>query len=385
MPYVTRTNPESGKKEETFKGAFEYFLNKGAAADVGETPLRFGEIFPPLPAGKRDGAEKEEREYRIITPGSLEIWKDPGKQARIVMSAAPGNFDALAREIQATYPGAQVLPIGAAEPDWVKSARALMAKGYAAYFFDFEQAHSFPFLLFDTSQPQTLVENLLSALNARAGWVQIVWKSYDWTREAEAASTLLQKVLEEIEQGVDVVTGVTTTTMGEFPVPSGFAKEHRPHPAQGSFYHKNGQRVAKEAIEKAHSQSLIVSVRGVILSREKEVDLGGVFSSVRPSFDVIYPYFYESSLMLRWLRSREIPDPTVFLQNYAAGGFLHNWGKGREMVPVFCVTPAELPLFVNLPQSATLAKYVHYVRSSGIPEFGQAEGAEEKEGVVIAE
>lgn len=78
--------------------------------------------------------------------------------------------------------------------------------------------------------------------------------------------------------------------------------------------------------------------------------------------------------MIRWLRSRALPNPAKLLEMHAKGGFLRDWGKGRELLPDLCVTSEELPILVHLPQDPQLSGVVEYSRSGGLPSPAEMKG-----------
>jgi hypothetical protein len=105
----------------------------------------------------------------------------------------------------------------------------------------------------------------------------------------------------------------------------------------------------------------------MVLSKDPPLQLQSDLSQVKVSYDYLQPWFYSDPRMIRWLRSRAIPVPTKLLEAHAQGGFLYDWGAGRELIPVLCLTTEELPIVAHLPQDAQLSDVVSYDRSGGLP------------------
>ncbi|MDG6981811.1 MAG: hypothetical protein JRN51_11975, partial [Nitrososphaerota archaeon] len=105
----------------------------------------------------------------------------------------------------------------------------------------------------------------------------------------------------------------------------------------------------------------------MILSRDPPEQLASALAGVKMSFDYLALWLYADPRMLRWLRSRALPNPTKFLEMHAQGGFLREWGKGRELIPVLCATTEEMPILVHLPQDPQLSGVIEYSRAGGLP------------------
>jgi hypothetical protein len=87
---------------------------------------------------------------------------------------------------------------------------------------------------------------------------------------------------------------------------------------------------------------------------------------------------YDDPSFIRWLRTRAIPDPERFLE-ILTGAFssdgVRPWGKGREFIPVFCLTSSELPIFTHMPTEPSLP-----VKFAGVDGPSRVRGARSKAG-----
>lgn len=286
--------------------------------------LKFYELHPPLTVKKRHKPDLSPLE-NVWTdePSSLEYWAD-GESVRIVFGARREAQLELFRE---TYPGLRWVQMAQRLPAWVA--------GEPLVLFDFEQAHALPFLYFDTRQPG-LANRLVASLTHRA-FVQFVFASHGWTWFAEQAAMLMQTAIAEAHQAQ--------------------------HPAVlGSTLVKHGQRIADQYTRKGQSAPLILHARGFVHADDLDrCHLDAVFKSLRfeDDFDTVIDFVpqvppRDVPKLFKWIETRSIPNPDVFLELHARGGFMRPWGKGREFVPCFCLTPGELPLFLGLPTDPDL-------------------------------
>ena len=362
MPLVEYRN-ERGKKQKQFTGAFSYFFNQSFE----KSPRAFVEVHPPFPSSQSKTKFKSAI-GAISSAQSVELWKEPNSEnVRIVASSTPDAVEILVKDFETAYPGTRVTTIAETEPGFVSHSSELVRQDYTAYFFDVEQAHALPGCAYDIEQSRGLLDGLVRSLKGRGAWVQIVWADYDWTHAIEAASIMFQRTVTEIRRGVKTTT-MNFGGLGQNFVPKfGQSTRTDPHPASGSTIDAHGDQIAHEYFERSQRHAAIVSVRGMILSRDPPEQLASALAGVKMSFDYLAPWFYLDARMLRWLRSRALPDPSKMLQMHAQGGFLREWGKGREMIPVLCATTEEMPILVHLPQDPQLSGVIEYSRAGGLP------------------
>ncbi len=358
-------------KEKVYRGSFSYFLGQ-EFKDKARRSCAL--VQPPFPTS----SPQPNVVGSISTPRSIELWKEPESEVvHVVVSSTPEDLPVLLRELGSVYPGMRVVKIDEKEPAFVShsSEYLKLGDGWDGWFFDIEQAHALPGTWFDMKQEQLLLENLVRALKGKGGWLQVCWQSYSWGGYIEGTSMRIQQMVKEIEKGVEV------TTPGLDPVGAvGLAfgkgggggikmdKKTVPHPAAGSTLAIHGPGIAKDYFEKGQRDGIIVSIRGFILSKTPPEQLKGAVASVKMDYDFLTPWYYQDPRGFRWLRSRAIPDPTEILKVHAANGGFGEWGRSRELIPVLCVTPEEMPLLVHLPQDPGLLGVVHYARSGGLPE-----------------
>lgn len=367
VPFVDESGKKRKRKE--FMGAFTYFFDQ----TFEEQDRAFAEILPPFPSStpKPRGAIGS-----IRTSRTVEYWKEADSQIiRTIVSSSQEDLPVFLAELQSDYPGLSYRLIE--KP--TSSFADLTKQGYTDYYFDAEQAHGLAGSLYDVTQLQTLMDGLARVLKGRAGCIQVAWCAYDWTHAIEAASIKMQQAVDEIRRGVTKAS-MTFGGFGRNGVPRvGMKTETHTHPAAGSSIDVHGDRIAREYFEKGQKHPVIVSIRGVILSKDAPDQLNSIFSGVKIASDYIAPWFYSDPRMFRWLRSRALPDPARMLEMHANGGFLCDWGRGRELIPDLCVTSDELPLLVHLPQDPQLTGAIQYTRATGLPDVAPPE----KQGVVL--
>jgi len=395
MPFVK--DPETGKP--VFLGAFWFFLGDERIEPADPLGRSFLRIRPPLLTTGRSGTEERGGVGSIGSISSsrtLELWKEPvSDKVEIVATTSPQDAEVFAREWASAYHGCRVESCDRSEPAWVSHASSLLAapqqdQDKALWFFDAEQTHALPGCWFDTEQPRTLVDALIRALKGRgrAGWIQFAWADFDWTHYLEAASMILQAKVEEIERGREVTVprfnpAGLTGLLGGGGSPISMERKTVPHEAAGSTIHVHGRAIAKEYFEKAQHPPLILSLRGMVIGDKHTPDhLQGALSTVKISYDYLGLFHYPTARMIRWLRKRDIPNPAKMLELHARGGFLYDWGKGRELIPALCLTPEELPALVHLPSDPGLLGVVDYTRASGLP-IGSEEAGKEKVGPAL--
>jgi len=325
-------------------------LNKGAwrycfGSKPTDVNLKFFELSPPL--------EPESVDYNALsgfftrTPRSLEIWFEDGKARLVCGTESPSSLAPLRQ----AYKGIKIDPIEATEPDFVSKLKR------QPNFFDAELMHALPFTLIDRNCGEFL-DKLVGVLDGDA-WIEITWMAYNWGAYAEAASNVMTKVVREIRAGVGGTN--ITPVLGE-----GFKVEkwHARSPHEGTSIHEYGLAIGEEYFQKGQQQGLILHVRGLV---DGPLDLiNGALANLKIHFDYASICPYDDARALAWMRSRDLPDPSSFLELHANGGFLQPWEKGRELIPVFCITPDELPNFIGFPTSAALP--ISYARGKGLPQ-----------------
>jgi hypothetical protein len=97
-----------------------------------------------------------------------------------------------------------------------------------------------------------------------------------------------------------------------FALPHGGEEGDKTPSAAGSTIHIHGKKIAREYFEKSQKKWIIVSIRGMVASLVKSPPNDAIASAlgrVKISYDYLAPYFYQDVRMIRWLRSRAVPNP----------------------------------------------------------------------------
>ena len=289
------------------------------------------------------------------TPRSLEIWKENGI-ARIIFYAENEN---VVKQLVSAYPGTKYQTIEEIEPSFIKQLKE------CPVFFSAELLHALPFTKV-AHKVGEFINDLIRILPDNS-WTQIVFVAYDYNKLAEVSAS---KILETIKRWETMERPSLTETILKRPKGK-FAfgelktefKVGPPPELAASTIMQIGPKIAKDYFEKAHAPGIILHIRGLIT--QPIGTIAPAFDKVKINFDSLFPIPFKDPRALRWLRTRSIPDPQPFLEFHAKGGFLKPWGKGRELIPVLCLTPQELPVFVHLPTDPNLP--VEYTRATGIP------------------
>lgn len=337
---------------------------------VSSLPLRFFEVHPPLEC---------EAEYAALqalfsqNPTALElIREDYRSPIKIIVGA---TSEAALQPLKQAYPGAQLRPAGFAEPRFVRSLAE------QPIFFSVEQLHSLPFVHVRPGQEGQLMNRLCAALTGPS-WIQLVWAVYDWTWYAEAAAWMIEDWMLKAKQPPPTLKADkinVPTPVGSFPFPIvRVERSAEPNPLEASTLFQEGRRLASMYREKAQSTPLILHVRGLLVKGYDWSMLEAALASVELELDCLTAIPVEDPRALRWMRLRALPDPSFFLRLHAEGGFLREWGRGRELVPALCITPRELPAFIHLPSDPSLP--VEYARTPMMP---RAPRVEEEEGLEL--
>lgn len=329
------------------------------------SPSFFYEVQPPL------GVEPRYKPLMSFYSGSarcLELWWD-GELVRIILAC---ETPAAVQPLRQAYPGAAFLDVQ--PPSWTE----LQGGKNHGFTFDVELSHSLPWVWTAPGQEGLLIDRVISALSGGypPAWVQFAWMRWDWTWLAEEAAIRWQSHVEQVEAGevrVDeeaLAESFARSMMGHIVSPVPRLKRERSVNAAGTVY-QLGAKIAQMYREKAHSTPLILHIRGAVAA-ELPGDvklladaLASAFESVDFQLDALMVIVYHDRRALEWMERRALPDPTPFLELHAQGGFLCDWGEGRELVPTLCVTPQELPAFIHLPADPSLP--VRYTRAAGVP------------------
>ena len=318
-----------------WSGAFAWYLEN---VDPEPIPLRFYELRPPKSRAEANLSSLENL-YAAV-PRSLEIWRD-GDETKIVFGCEDTSPLVFYRR---TYPGIEISPAKETEPSFVRS----ITDEHPPIAFDVELNHGLPFVRYARSFD--LMNNLISALEP-GNWIQIVFSAWDWTNYAETVGMRMGNLAEVMRQ---LAPGSTMATIGP--------------------------EIAREFLEKSHGIPIILHIRGLLLRPNQT--LATVLSNIKMDYDNAFPIAYDDPSFIRWLRTRAIPDPERFLEILAdafSSDGVRPWGKGREFIPVFCLTSSELPIFTHMPTEPSLP-----VKFAGVGGPSRVRGARGKTDARIA-
>lgn len=317
-----------------------------------KTPGILYEVSPPLdPARKPVLASLEALAGPI--PRTLEIWREPDGKIRICVYV---ENETVLEIWKSAYPGCKFQKMEKTEPEFVNTLKE------CPYFFSVEQGHALPFMFLDPKQAGTFIDHLIRLMNVPC-WIQIVFQSYHWGDYAEEAAMCWQQAVTEFTEKKlapkwEVKSGIDVKPSFEYAPAS--AK------LTSTTIVRLGPTIAEQYFQKSHSPAgITLHISGLVA--EPTTTLASAFSTVKINLDGLFAIEFRDARALRWMRARATPDPAPFLTLHAKGGFLKDWGKGRELIPTLCLTPQELPIFVHLPTDPDLP--IKYTRTGGIPQL----------------
>ena len=317
-----------------------------------KTPGILYEVSPPLdPARKPVLAFLEALAGPI--PRTLEIWREPDGKIRICVYV---ENETVLEIWKSAYPGCKFQKMEKTEPEFVNTLKE------CPYFFSVEQGHALPFTFLDLKQAGTFIDHLVRLMNVPC-WIQIVFQRYHWGEFAEEAAMCWQQAVMELTEKKlapkwEIKSGIDVRPSFEYAPAS--AK------LTSTTIVQLGPTIAEQYFEKSHATAgIILHIRGLVA--EPTTTLASAFSTVKINLDGLFAIEFRDARALRWMRARATPDPAPFLTLHAKGGFLKEWGKGRELIPTLCLTPQEMPIFVHLPTDPSLP--VNYTREGSIPQL----------------
>lgn len=331
--------------------------------------LQFYECFPPLKPPRI--AFEPLFSFYSHASFSLEFWRESADEPVRIVVGVP-NRSAL-KPLGQAYPGVQFQPLGGkAEPSFIRSLEQ------PPVFFSAEHAHALPFVQYEPDY-NAFLNRLIAAMTGPC-WVQAVWALWNWTLHAEEAAMRISAWIQSVEEGsVAVAPDVSvfaSAIMGQVRLPQARV-EREESPMKASTLYQIGRRIAQEYFQKAQSTPLLLHIRGLLVPGHAYPAFDAAFTSVRVHWDMLVDYSLKDPRVLRWLRARALPDVSEQLRWHAEGGFLSEWGEGRELISGLCLTPEELPVFIGLPADPSLP--VRWTRRPGIPHAA----AEEEEGIAL--
>jgi len=333
-----------GAKDWLNVGAWSWSADK----QTEKLPLKLYELRPPIISLKQVNFRPLARTSGTVAR-SLEVWWD-GEEARLIYAA---NSPAALDPLRQAYQGLEAEEIKESEPPWVKELEK------PPLFFDLEQLHGLAFCRFIEDHRGELMDHVLGSLEGCApAWLQIVSVAFNYSPYSEAFANTLDQIIQGVHTGHGSAMFST----------KGIEKvrfEPSPHET-GSTIAKYGGLISKEAFEKGQLANAIVHIRGLVSDPSTADALSHALTAgVKISYDYAAALPYDDPRLLRFLRTRNLPDPSWPLANLAEGGFTGKWSnepkRGRRtLVPVFCAVLPELAVFNCLPTDPSLP--VSYAR-----------------------
>jgi hypothetical protein len=383
-------------KEGRWIGAFSTYISNDKLNEALKKlqPVKCCEIRPAL-------VSQPGQITAIYDARFLEYWKEPELAQVRLVGAHDEHDSSFEDEIKAAVPGTEARPLNKTEPDFISRIPTLIKEGWHFVVFDIEGSSAFPGLAYKSTDG-SLQEQIVPKLKACGAWIQVGWQLYPYGTYIEQAQRLLELIADTIDQGVERTVGYDVRPgikIGGLGIPSISGRKGKvTHPWSNSFYHLQGQQIAKEYAQKTDTNAAIVHVRGIILYKGSPPDLSNIAAHIRATQDSLHPCHYNDSRAIRWMRARALPDPAEYLQqhvNYLATILKmvaanrsvwrddpNGWRHGRDLIPTQCVNQQELSLFAHLPQSLALGQYVQYARPS-VPELSAGYYTEQGEGITI--
>ncbi|KXB03720.1 hypothetical protein AKJ47_01740 [candidate division MSBL1 archaeon SCGC-AAA261G05] len=304
-----------------WEGAFEYYL--------GDDPDR----VPLTSYGLRYGEGCKMRDRRALesvsraTPQTMEIWsEDEGTYFTFwAESETPIRF------LSKAYEGVEYIEAGKK-----KAIPPFMSEFENFVGFDAELNHALPYTYWQ--EDYGILDRLVAAVSGPA-WIQLCFADYDWSHYAERAG-----------QGL-----LTFHKMAQ-------------KSSVGSTIGQHGGKIGSQFTEKAHNPAKFLHVRGMLPAKNEvgeerySRDIDATLSDLSVNFDNVITIGYGGEQLegvYKWMVSRNLPDPTKFLEmnaeileNLPESG-MPRWGNGRELIPGFPLTSTELSFFLSLPASGT--------------------------------
>ncbi len=306
------------------------------AEDV-QNPIQLAEIYPT-------SGIKSKTQNTVVTnrTRAIELWKEPkSEQVRIILGAQQGEMKFFTNSLNlVNYDHLeQTEPVG--RPD-------------DAIQFDIEVSKAFNFspMLMDNTD---FLEMLISTIsNMSYAWIQILFVRDD--RINDACSIHLNSLYNEIK---DITKGKTDfhASVDRNFIPK-YNTVHTPSDKQVPEF----MRTARPDYEqRVHENLCAMSIRGIIAKDEHGANLKTMQSlaeHLRSKQDrgllityKKYPYFDQ------YMKSRTMYDDNAIQQLYDNKKMWKDglWGRGRDMVPFFCLNADELiQIACHMPYTETL-------------------------------
>ena len=305
---------------------------------------------------------------------SFEMWWDAAEsRLRFAIVSDERDADDFERAFQVMYPNAAFGDMRETVPAWFDRKSTYQV-------FDVGTRHGHYAAVFDEPGGRSLITRMASAVqSASHAWIQFVFARLDCTAFLRTHMSRLDSRFMEINRGnytswVDEITG----------------KKPRKHPELGYDFTSNYTGLKKHAMAKMQGAHLIMGIRGLVQGNGdgdggQDVDLpfdkvsalsvDGIDSTYEHLAKFRYEYdrfcsdTKKSQIRVPGPRgardhricmfeSRHMPDPYQFFGRAISQYFDRGWWglrgyQTRRPMPFLILNPAEIPLFVHLPDPST--------------------------------
>ena len=311
---------------------------------------------------------------------SLEIWWDSEKQELdIILVSSASDLEKLKQSFYNMYQNIDFDELEITEPVWFDEQKEYQI-------FDVGYKHGHFFTMFDQAKAHQLITQIANTIQlSKFAWIQLVFKNYSFTRELQSQSVNMKNHYQLVSKNdyfstTDMIFSNKT--------------EGREYPEKFGDFTSNFKILEKHNTLKTQSSHLILSIRGLI---ESDVDLDLDFSeiesipveNIRSNFEHLTKNVYEPNNFYSKEKPQYIkingektkkqkinlftdrllvePSPIVskLVSNYTSKSFLGRY-KTRNSPPFLLLTPAELSLFIHLPDSKT--KHLTITRKQSMPQ-----------------
>ncbi|MCE2499115.1 MAG: hypothetical protein J4F28_09095 [Nitrosopumilaceae archaeon] len=302
---------------------------------------------------------------------SFEMWWDAAEsKLRFAIVADERDADNFERAFQVMYPNAAFDNMRETVPAWFDRRSAYRV-------FDVGTRHGHYATIFDEPCGEhSLITRMASAIQSVShAWIQFVFVRLDCTSFLRTHMTRLDGWFMEINRGNYTSWG--DEIMGRKP---------RKHPELGYDLASNYKGLKKHVVAKMQGAHLIMSIRGLVQgSGGEDVDLpfdkvsalsvDGIDSAYEhlTKFRYKYDRFCSDAKKSRirmpgprgardhricMFESRHLPDPDQYFGRAISQYFDRGWWglrgyQARRPMPFLILNPAEIPLFVHLPDPST--------------------------------
>ncbi|MCE2499043.1 MAG: hypothetical protein J4F28_08705 [Nitrosopumilaceae archaeon] len=310
---------------------------------------------------------------------SFEMWWDASEsKLRFVMIADERDADDFERAFQVMYPNSAFDDICETVPTWFDRRSTYRV-------FDVGTRHGHYATVFDEPGGEHgLITRMASAIqSASHAWIQFVFARLDCTPFLRTHMSRLDNRFMEINRGNYTSWGDEIT-----------GKKPRKHPELGYDLTSSYKGLKKHVMAKMQGAHLIMSIRGLVQGSDSSDDGSGGGKDIDLPFDKVSALSvdgidsaYEHLAKFRYkydrffsdvkgsrvrvpgprgardhricmFESRHLPDPDQFFGRAISQYFDKGWWglrgyQARRPMPFLILNPAEIPLFVHLPDPST--------------------------------